>query len=183
VRAAIFIGRQRTVAQDAAFGFRQLVDIAVRALSPGINDPTTACNAVDYLGSLLAAMADRPWPSSSFSGDDGIVRLRLPAATFADYVTLAFTEVRRYGSRDIAVTLRLFDALGVAGIATDRPDRRAALWREACTILDGTRDGFPVASDRRRIDDAFRRLAAELDEDSAGRLPPVAPTTAQSATS
>jgi uncharacterized membrane protein len=152
------------MSQDPAFGFRQLVDIAVRALSPGINDPTTACNAIDYLGSLLADLADRKWPGSTISDDDGVRRLLLPPATFADYAALACTEIRRYAAADIAVTLRLLDTLAVIAGTTTRDDRRAPLWAEGRAILAGTR--IDHADDRRRVNDHFRRLAASLGEDA-----------------
>lgn len=170
VRDAIFLGRQRTMAQDPAFGFRQLVDIAVRALSPGINDPTTACNAVDFLGSLLADMADRPWPSTVLSDAGGTVRLRLPPATFADYVALACTEIRRYAAADLAVTLRLLDALAVVAATTERPDRRTPLWAEARAILTGCDQHFGVPDDRKRVNDHFRRLASVLGLDARPHL-------------
>ena len=170
VESALFLGRQRTMAQDPAFGLRQLVDIAVRALSPGVNDPTTACNAIDYLGSLLADLAVRTWPATEWTDAKGVVRLRVPDATFEDYVTLACTEVRRYGAGDIAATLRLLDMLAVVGVATDRPDRHAPLWREARAIVAGAARHLDVAVDRQRVNERFRRVADALGEDAVPHL-------------
>lgn len=165
VQRACLLGRQRTIAQDPGHGFRQLVDIAVKALSPGINDPTTATNCVAALTLLLARMVDLDWPGCEFEDHSGTVRLRMPRATFADYVALAFTEIRRYALADLAVTLALLEGLGRIATATRRPDRRAALWREVHTVMTGAAEGIDHPSDRARIDAQLRRVAAELGED------------------
>lgn len=90
---AFVIGVERTMSQDPRYGLRQLVDIALRALSPGINDPTTAEDALEYLGDLLAAVASRPFPACLVSrGGTSVWR---PQPSFADFVDLAFGQLRR----------------------------------------------------------------------------------------
>jgi len=89
---------ERTMEQDLAFGFRQLVDIAERALSPSTNDPTTACQALDMLHDLLRRLSVRHLPSGRLSGPDGSLRLIVPQYSFADFVDLAVQEIWRYGS-------------------------------------------------------------------------------------
>ncbi len=84
--------------QDLAFGFRQLVDIAERALSPSVNDPTTACQALDMLHDLLRRLSARHLPSGRLRGPDGSLRLIVPQYSFADFVDLAVQEIWRYGS-------------------------------------------------------------------------------------
>ena len=101
------IGRERTMTQDAAFGFRQIVDIAERALSPGTNDPSTAVQALDELHSLLRELVGRAIPSSIRVDADGSTLLYLPRPTWADYVTLAVDEIRHYGEGSIQVARRL----------------------------------------------------------------------------
>ena len=98
---------ERTMEQDLAFGFRQLVDIAERALSPAINDPTTACQALDVLHDLLRRLAVRHLPSGRLSGADGSLRLIVPQYSFADFVDLAVQEIWRYGSDAAQVPGRL----------------------------------------------------------------------------
>jgi uncharacterized membrane protein len=85
---------ERTMEQDLAFGFRQLVDIAERALSPAVNDPTTACQALDVLHDLLRRLAVRH-PRSGRHGADGSLRLIVPQYGFADFVDLAVQEIWR----------------------------------------------------------------------------------------
>lgn len=167
VRGAIVLGRQRTILEDPAFGIRELVDIAVKAISPSMNDPNTAMNCVDYLGSLLRRMADRDWPAGTWVDEAGAVRVRVPTAGFEDYVALAFTEIRRYGHADLAVTLRLLEALGGAADATARPDRRAALWEEAVRLAGSADRGIDDPADRRAVDERLDRLAAALGRNAA----------------
>lgn len=165
VQGACLVGRDRTIAQDPGYGFRQLVDIAVKALSPGINDPTTATNCVAALTVLLARMVDLDWPGCEFEDDSGGVRLRMPRATFADYVALAFTEIRRYARGDLAVTLAVLEGLGRIATATGRPDRRTALWREVQAVITSAAEGIEHPTDWARVDAQLRRVAAELGED------------------
>ncbi len=111
VQAAVHLGRDRSMEQDAAFGFRQLVDIAENALSPGINDPTTAVQALDELHDLLRRLATRPLRDGLFPDDDGVTRLVVPPDRFADYLALALDEVERYGEDSLQVQQRLKDLL------------------------------------------------------------------------
>ncbi len=104
---AIRTGQERTMTQDAAFGFRQIVDIAERALSPGVNDPTTAVQALDELHDLLRRLARREIPSPLRLADDGSILLRVPRLGWADYVALALDEIRGYGAGSIQVARRL----------------------------------------------------------------------------
>lgn len=166
VRSACSIGRQRTVRDEPAYGFRQLVDVAIKALSPGINDPATACNAVDQLGGLLAQLADAAWPASEFRDEEGVVRLRTPDAAFEDYLDLACAQIRHYGRGDRETLGRLLDALARAAVATHRKDRRAAIWRQALAIRETADRHVESSIDRRRVDEKLRRLAAELGFES-----------------
>lgn len=165
VEGAFLLARQRTIHEDPAFGFRELVDIAVKAISPAMNDPNTAVNCVDYLGSFLRRMADRDWPPGAWTDEDGTLRARLPDAGFEEYVALAFTEVRRYGRADLAITLRILDALGGAADATPRPDRRAALWEEAKRVMETADRGIAGRDERRTVSDRFALLAESLGRD------------------
>ncbi len=98
---------ERSMEQDLAFGFRQLVDIAERALSPAVNDPTTACQALDVLHDLLRRLAVRHLPSGRLHGAGGSLRLIVPQYDFADLVDLAVQEIWHYGSDAAQVPGRL----------------------------------------------------------------------------
>ena len=130
VQAAVHLGRDRSMEQDAAFGFRQLVDIAEKALSPGINDPTTAVQALDELHDLLRRLATRSLRDGVVTDDDGVTRLIVPPDRFADYLALALDEVERYGENSLQVQQRvqdLLDDVGAAALPQHRDAVRARL--------------------------------------------------------
>ena len=107
VLSAVAQATERTMEQDLAFGFRQLVDIAERALSPSTNDPTTACQAIDALHDLLRRLCTRHLPSGRHCDRNGLIRLIVPQYSFADFVDLAIREIWRYGSNASQVPERI----------------------------------------------------------------------------
>jgi uncharacterized membrane protein len=146
VRRAVVIDRERTIGQDAAFGFRQLVDVALRALSPGTNDPTTAVQALDRLHDLLRRLADRRFPSPARLVDDH-VRLVLPRPDWDGYVHLAVAEIRLAGERQLQVVQRLRWLL--VDLASIVPPERLPAIRQATAELDaGILRAFATEDDR-----------------------------------
>ena len=134
---AFDLGNFRTVEQDASFGVRQLVDIALKALSPGINDPTTAMNAIDHLAVVLARAAVRAdEPELRYDGD--AVRVVARGPTFRSLAEGGLSEIRRYAEGHVAVLARLVDVVeALAGLAlhASRRDvltRHLDLLEEAC---------------------------------------------------
>jgi uncharacterized membrane protein len=97
----------RTLYQDPSYGVRQLVDIAIRALSPAVNDPTTAVQALDRLHGVLRAIADRPDPSGAWVDAAGAVRVLVPQPDWDRVFELAFTEVVVYGARAPQISRKL----------------------------------------------------------------------------
>jgi len=98
--SVVTVGRQRTAQQDLRFGFDELVEIAARALSPGVNDPFTAIACIDWLGAALGELDRRPPPPTQMADDDGIVRIFLHPLDFEDYLGAAFGQVRSYVAAD-----------------------------------------------------------------------------------
>ncbi len=145
---AIQTGRERTMTEDVAFGFRQIVDVAERALSPGVNDPTTAVQSLDELHDLLRRLAVREIPGALRRSDDGTLLLRIPRSTWDDYVALALDEIRQYGAGSVQVTRRLRYLLGdLRGMAP--ASRRAAIDRQLRLLDAGAERAFPLEEDRR----------------------------------
>ncbi|MGH3981109.1 MAG: DUF2254 domain-containing protein [Pseudonocardiaceae bacterium] len=103
----VALDSERTMEQDLAFGFRQLVDIAEKALSPSVNDPTTACQTIDALHDLLRRLATRPPPTGYHSDGDGQIRLVVPQYDFADLLAVAVAEIWHYGHSSTQVPERL----------------------------------------------------------------------------
>lgn len=111
VNSAVATGFERTSVQDVGFGFRQLVDVAARALSPGINDPTTAVHIIGHLSALLCRLAERNPGPEHLTDDAGRVRVVLALPTFKDLLDLAMNQPRLYGAADPDVAARLLELL------------------------------------------------------------------------
>ena len=126
VNAAVHVGRGRSMDEDVGFGLRQLVDIAERALSPGINDPTTAVQALDHLHDLVRRLATRVVSPRQRTSGDGRLVLWVPQPQFADYLALAFDEIAHWGGDSPRVRRRLQIALRDLQSAA-RPEHRPAV--------------------------------------------------------
>ena len=164
VQSLFVTGSQRTSDQDIEFTVDQLVEMAVRALSPGLNDPFTAIACVDFLGSALCRLAARDMPSSFRYDHEKQLRLIARADTFPGIVDAAFNQIRQYGRSSVAVTIRLLETIAVIAEFAFRPDDRASLLRHAEMIARGAREELPEAEDRRAVEDlwqAIKRLCAE----------------------
>jgi uncharacterized membrane protein len=125
VAAAVNFGRGRTLYQDPAFGLRQLADIAAQALSPAVNQPTTAVLVIDSLEDVLLQIARCPRQSGCYTDRDGTVRLVKPLPGWEDCLDLAFTEITTYGASSPQVARRLLAAYATLEAAA-APGRRAA---------------------------------------------------------
>jgi uncharacterized membrane protein len=108
VRDSITLGRIRTTQQDAAFAFLQIAEIAIRALSPGVNDPFTAVTCIDRITAGMCILADRSLPDSARLGDDGTVRLITRPFDYTDLVTAGYGHIRENatGQRQVSEHLR-----------------------------------------------------------------------------
>jgi uncharacterized membrane protein len=136
---------ERTLEQDLAFAFRQLVDIAQRALSPAVNDPTTAVQAIDIEHDLLRRLAMRPPQSGRRTDGEGTVRLLIRVLDFGAYLDLAIGQIWRYGARDAQVPERMRSLLDdLADVA--RPEHRHAIDRWARIVSDTSADEVAGAS-------------------------------------
>jgi uncharacterized membrane protein len=140
------IARERSMRQDPAYGFRQLVDIGEKALSPALNDPTTAVQAIDRLLDLLGRIARRGTPTGVYEDDDGEVRLVRPVMSWSGYVALAFEEIREYGGPSIQVQRRL----------------RAAIDELLGTVPEGLRP--PLERQRRLLAQSAARYFTDPEE-------------------
>jgi uncharacterized membrane protein len=111
LRKAFELGPTRTLENDIEFGILQIVDIALKAISPAVNDPSTAITCIDQLSAILIRMAGRENPQSMFFSSPGHLRLSIPILGFDRLVESAFDQIRLYSQSDIAVNLRLLRAL------------------------------------------------------------------------
>jgi len=142
LRAAVHLGKERVLDDDPGFGLRQLVDIAERALSPGINDPTTAVQVIDQLHDLLRLLAARPLPERQTLGEDGRLAVHVPQPTFEDHLHLAVDEIAHWGADSPRVQRRL-RAMLVDVQEAALPENRDAVAR----VLRSLDPGSPLAAD------------------------------------
>jgi uncharacterized membrane protein len=125
--AAVDIGPARTMQQDLEFGIVQIVDIALRAISPAVNDPTTAISCVDQLSCIVIRWAGRSPPRGCFYSSPHVLRVVIPWIDFNGLLDLAFEQIRHYAAADAAVSLRLMRALGDIASTVADPDIRLRL--------------------------------------------------------
>lgn len=156
VNEAFVLGLNKTMTQDIGFGIEQLVEVAVRALSPGINDPFTAMSCVDRLGAALALIAGREPPPSKLRDDNGAVRVIAVPPPYPAMVNMAFDQIRQYGRGSFAVTLHLLETLESVAARASRDSDRAALRRQANLVRAGA-EALPDIEDRQAV--AARYLA------------------------
>ena len=168
--ALLIVGRQRTPEQDVEFAIHQLVEVAVRALSAGTNDPYTAMNCVDRLSSALVAIEHGDLHGSYRYDDAGRLRVVARVAMFRSYVDAAFNQIRQYGRDSVAVTIRLLEAIAAAAVQMRYEPHRRDLLRHADMIHRQARGAFKEPND---LADVAEQYAAAV-EALTGRPPPPA---------
>jgi uncharacterized membrane protein len=163
-------GTERTLVQDLFFGVRQLSDIALRAISPVVNDPSTAVNVIDALGTLLVKMAQLE-PISPYRCDDaGDLRVIAPGPTFEATLDLAFNQIRQYAARDYACTLRLIEVCGEIGYVAQHAAYRVALWRHVEMIARSAGQNLVEPNDRAEVNKRLLAAAEMLPQDTQSLL-------------
>jgi uncharacterized membrane protein len=149
LRASVVIGPERTMEQDPRFAFRIIVDIANKALSPAINDPTTAVLALDQLHRLLMYVGKRRLDAGQTRDANGRLRLCYRTPDWTDFVSLAVTEIRHYGAGNMQVARRLQAML--AHLLYVMPEARKAVLRQELSLLHrAIQRSFPDDEDRAR---------------------------------
>lgn len=155
LREAAVLGPERTLEQDPMFAPRILVDIAIKALSPAINDPTTAVLAIDQLHRLLRLVGKRDLRNESISDGAGQLRVILRTPNWEDFVHLAFHEIRHYGAENIQIARRL--RAMIENLIQSLPAPRHAALRQELDLLDRALEklyGFPEDLALARIPDS-----------------------------
>ena len=154
LRSALALGDERTFEQDPKYAMRLLVDIAIRALSPAINDPTTAVQALDQIGDLLARLGQRRLEIGEFQDDAGSVRVVAEFPSWNDFLHLGFEEILAYGAKSVQI-MRRMKALVADLLAVLPAERHAALkyWRERLQTSIG-----------RSFEDAEEKISASAED-------------------
>ncbi len=148
-------GPQRTLMQDLAFAIDQLVEIAIRALSPAVNDTFSALACIDWLCDALCRMSANWMPSSVHRDRSGSVRVIAAGLPYDRVVGRSFDKIRQSGRGMPAVMIRQLDALAKIMEYTISDEQRAVLWAQAAMILRASDESVPEASDRRDVQRRF----------------------------
>lgn len=162
INAAFVLGDQRTAAQDIEFSFHQLVEIAVRALSPGINDPFTAVACVDRLESALCRLARCPMPAPERFDPEGRLRMVATGSTFAGVVDTAFDQIRQNARSNPALAIRMLDAIAQIAAHVQRSEDAVCLQRHAIMTVRGAREAVPEPGDLAIIEARFMAAMQEV---------------------
>jgi uncharacterized membrane protein len=143
----VAFGPERTIEQDSMFAIRVIVDIAIKALSPAINDPTTAVTAIDQLQLLLQDVGQRNLRGEEILDATGQLRLILRTPNWEDFVQLSCSEIRYYGASNFQIARKLQAML--LDLMHELPQYRAPILQHEMNLLSGTLDScFVVSADR-----------------------------------
>lgn len=153
------IGNERTTVQDIEFGLQKLVDIALRALSPGVNDPKTAIECIHQLGKLLSNLSSRDMPSPYYYDSHNQLRVIMDHSSFGEYLYTSFYQIRHYSQKDISVLAAIINALIL--IAEKNTARtKHIIWPFARYIITGFDDSVIHQFDKDYINKKIRHLCS-----------------------
>lgn len=162
---AIILGPERTSTQDPEYGVRQLVEIALRALSPGTNDPFTAINAIDRLSAILAFVGTRVLGARVMCDKDNHVRLITKPSTYSGIVDAAFNQIRQHARGNVAVTLRLLSSITSICEMELPPSFRKALRAQVDAIYELNQECLPAGRDRETLETYYRGALEMLERE------------------
>ncbi len=166
LHAAFSISRFRSVEQDPAFGIRQIVDVGLKALSPGINDTTTAVTCVDYLTAILAPMATRQIPSLH-RYEKGELRVIAKGVSFESLLSESFNQIRSSANGNVAIILHMLDSFQTLAGLTTRTQRRRALLEQVQLIAELAERTVKSIYDYDRINTRLAQLNEMLETEHA----------------
>jgi len=168
---AHIVGSSRTLTQDLGFAVDQLVEVAIRAISPAVNDPFTAINCVDWLGDCLCRAGRAPLPSGLYRDRDGVARLIDRTITFDGLVRKASDKIRQSARGMPAVLIRQLENLAKVAVELGDDRERGVLGHEGEMILRASEESVPEPADRRDVLAAYQALEILLGVQDS---PPVA---------
>jgi len=159
---AFLLGDERTAVQDLLFPAQQLAEMAVRALSPGTNDPSTALACVDRLGAAFIRLAARQVPSPYRYDDDHRLRITADPVMLQELIAETFNPIRQYGRTSVAVTVRLLETIALSAPHVTSREGLAELQRQAIMIQRGSHGGLLEEWDRQVVEERFTSVETAL---------------------
>ncbi len=164
LQKTFIFGKERTEQQDVEFPLQQLVEIALRAISPGINDPFTAIRCIDRLSAALCHLVQRQFPSPYRYDDHNQLRVIAKPVTFEGIVDQAFNQIRQNSRTDAAVTIHLLKAIALIATCTHNGQYQQILKRHADMIARGSHEGLPESQDRQDVQDKYNSVIQVLEQ-------------------
>ncbi|MFS0862799.1 DUF2254 domain-containing protein [Fredinandcohnia sp. 179-A 10B2 NHS] len=153
----ITVGTKQAPFHNIEFGMIKIVEIAVRALSPGINDPNTAINCIDNLGRILIKLTKKHLQKSYFNDQNRNLRVIFEQPTFSDYLYKSFSQIRQYGGQDITILKAIIRTLTV--VAESSASTRKSIWEFSNYVIEGIHKDNLLSLDRKYLNRELKRLA------------------------
>lgn len=163
LRSQFVFGRRRTTDQDFEFSLRQLVEVGIRSLSPGINDPFTAMNCIDLLTMSMAKIARRDLQNNTHYDNEGVPRVRTRPLSFRNLLHTSFLQIRHDGSNRPDVTIRLLESLLLLVEQTTNGEQTDAVVELADLIRTGAQEHISSPFDRECISRIYSQITREAD--------------------
>jgi uncharacterized membrane protein len=164
IRKSFIMGRERTTMQDAEFAVDELVEVAVRALSPSVNDPFTAMMCLDRLGAALCKLARRQIPSAYRYDENNRLRVVRAPVTFPQMVDAAFDLIRQHGQAQPEVMRHLLETIKAVAACAHTTGQRAALRDQAIMVRRGVQAEVSEAWDQRAIENEYQAVIEALED-------------------
>ena len=172
LRKGFALGKQRTLRQDIEFGLLQLVEVAVRALSPSTNDPYTAVNALYQLSVVLCDLTERKFPERARYDERGALRVIVEPVRFHDLLDVAFDQIRNNGGEFVSVLDAMLRAIRAVGERTCYKETCAELRRHAQLVQECGQQHLPDETARQKLDGAMRKTLELLARREIELSPP-----------
>jgi len=153
----ITIGSKQSPFPNIELGMTKIVEIAIRALSPAINDPNTAINCIDNLGRILIKLSKKHLPKSYFNDKNRNLRVIFDQPTYSDYLYKSFSQILSYGVHDATILLAVFRVL--TSIADSSKHSRKTIWDFAQFVIERINKGELLSLDRQYLNKQLKRLA------------------------
>ena len=169
INDAFIWGKERTEQQDVEFPIDQLVEIALRAISPGINDPFTAIRCIDRISAGLCHLVQRDFPSPYRYDKNKKLRFIAKGVDFQGLVERAFNQIRQYGKSDAGVTIRLLEAIATIATYTNNSKYQASLRHHADMILQDSREALSQEQDRKDVEESYYQIIKNLNNDDTNK--------------
>jgi uncharacterized membrane protein len=169
INDAFILGKERTEQQDIEFPIDQLVEIALRAISPGINDPFTAIRCIDRISAGLCHLVQRDFPSPYRYDKNKKLRFIAEGVNFKGLVDRAFNQIRQYGKSDAGVIIRLLEAIATIATYTNNSKYQASLRHHADMILQDSREGLSQEQDRKDVEESYYQVIKNLNNDDTNK--------------